>query len=171
MSLLFNMLSRLVTAFLPRSKHVLISWLQSPSAVILEPKKIRSVTVSHVSPSICHQVMGPDAVSWSCHEVTQSCLTLCDPMDSSPPGSSIHGIFQATVLDWVAISFSRGSSRPKDQTQVSHIAGRCFTVWATKEAQIFLYLFGCIRSYMQHVGSSSLIRDWTQAPCLGSSDS
>ena len=61
MSLLFNMLSRLVIGFLPRSKHLLISWLQSPSAVILEPPKIKSVTVSIVSPSICHEVMGPDA--------------------------------------------------------------------------------------------------------------
>ena len=61
MSLLFNMLSRLVIAFLPRSKHLLISWLQSPPAMILEPKKIKSVTVSIFSPSICHEVMGPDA--------------------------------------------------------------------------------------------------------------
>ena len=62
MSLLFNMLSRLVITFLPRSKHLLISWLQSPSAVILEPKKIKSDTVSTVSPSICQEVMGPDAM-------------------------------------------------------------------------------------------------------------
>ena len=62
MSLLFNMLSRLVIAFLPRSKHLLISWLQSPSAVILEPKKRKSVTVSIVSPFICHEVMRPDAM-------------------------------------------------------------------------------------------------------------
>ena len=61
MSLLLNMLSRLVITFLPRSKHLLISWLQSPSAVILEPKKIKSDTVSTVSPSISHEVMGPDA--------------------------------------------------------------------------------------------------------------
>ena len=61
MSLLFNMLSRLVIAFLPRSKRPLISWLQSPSAVILEPKKIKSLTVSIVSPSICHEVKGLDA--------------------------------------------------------------------------------------------------------------
>ena len=61
-SLLFNMLSRLVIAFLPRSKHLLISWLQSPSAVILETKKIKSVTVSIVSPSVCHEVTGPDAM-------------------------------------------------------------------------------------------------------------
>ena len=62
MSLLLNMLSRLVITFLPRSKHLLISWLKSPSAVILEPKKIKSNTVSTVSPSICHEVMGPDAI-------------------------------------------------------------------------------------------------------------
>ena len=61
-SLLFNMLSSFVIAFLPGSKHLLISWLQSPSAVILKPKKIKSVTVSVVSPSICHEVMGPDAM-------------------------------------------------------------------------------------------------------------
>ena len=60
MSLLFNILSRLVITFLPRSKCLLISWVQSPSAVILEPKKIKSVTVSIVSQSICHEVMGPD---------------------------------------------------------------------------------------------------------------
>ena len=62
MSLLFNMLSRLVITFPPRSKHLLISWLKSPSAVILEPKKIKSDTVSTVSPSISHEVMGPDAM-------------------------------------------------------------------------------------------------------------
>ena len=62
MSLLFKMLSRLVIAFLPRSKSLLISWLQSPSAVILEPPKIKSVTVSIVSPSICHEVMGLDTM-------------------------------------------------------------------------------------------------------------
>ena len=62
MSLLFNMLSRLVIAFLPRSKCLFISWLQSPSAVILETNKIKSHTVSIVFPSICHEVMGPDAM-------------------------------------------------------------------------------------------------------------
>ena len=61
-SLLFNMLSKFVTAFLPRGKWLLISWLRSPSAMILEPKKIKSVTVSIVSPSICHEVMGPDSM-------------------------------------------------------------------------------------------------------------
>ena len=61
MSLLFNMLARLVITFLPRSKQLLISWLQLPSAVVLEPPKIKSATVSTVSPSISHEVMGPDA--------------------------------------------------------------------------------------------------------------
>ena len=62
MSLLFKRLSRLVIAFLPRSEHLLISWLQSTTAELLEPTKIKSVTISIVSPSICHEVMGPDAM-------------------------------------------------------------------------------------------------------------
>ena len=70
-----------------------------------------------------------------CVLVAQSCPALCNPMDCSPPGSSVHGILQARILRWVAISFSRGSSQPRDQTQVSCIAGRYFTVWATMEAQ------------------------------------
>ena len=61
-------------------------------------------------------------------EVAQSCPTLCDPVDCSPLGSSAHGILQARVLEWVAISFSRGSSPPRDRTQVSRIAGRCFNL-------------------------------------------
>ena len=62
MTLLFNMLPRLVITFLPRSKHLLIPWLQSPSAVILEPKKLKHVTISTISPSISHEVMEPDAM-------------------------------------------------------------------------------------------------------------
>ena len=65
--------------------------------------------------------------------VAQSCPTLCDPMDCSLSGSSVHGIFQARVLEWIAISFSRGPSRPRNRTRVSHIASRCFTIWATRE--------------------------------------
>ena len=60
--------------------------------------------------------------------VPQSCLTLCDPMDCNLLGSTVHGILQAKILDWVAISFSEGSSHPKDQTRVSCIAGRFFTM-------------------------------------------
>ena len=61
-------------------------------------------------------------------------LTLHDPMDYSPPGSSVHGILQARILEWVAIPFSRGSSQPRDGTQVSYIASGFFIIWATKEA-------------------------------------
>ena len=66
-------------------------------------------------------------------EVAQSCPTLCNLMDCSLPGSSIHGIFQAIILEWIAISFSRGSSPPRDWTWVSRIVERHFTVWATRE--------------------------------------
>ena len=76
----------------------------------------------------------------SAANLLQSCPTLCDPLDSSPPGFSVHGILQARILEWVAISFSGRSSPPRDRTQVSHIAGRCFTVWATREAIFSLLL-------------------------------
>ena len=66
--------------------------------------------------------------------VAQSCLTLCDPMDCSPPGSCVNGILQVRILEWVAILFSRGSSQLRDWTQVSYIADRFFTIWATREA-------------------------------------
>ena len=84
MSLLFNMLSRFIIAFLPRTKHLLILWLQSPSAVILEPQKIKSVTVSIFPPSICQDVMGPVFAAATAKSL-QSCPTLCDPIDGSPP--------------------------------------------------------------------------------------
>ena len=73
-------------------------------------------------------------MKWS--EVAQLCLTLCDPMDCRLPGSSVHGIFQARVLEWVPISSSRGSSQPRDGTWVSLIPGRRFTIWATRGALI-----------------------------------
>ena len=101
MSLLFNMLSRLVITFLPRSKGLLILWLQSLSAVILE-RESRSV----VSDSLY-------------------------PMDYT-----VHGILQARILEWVAISFSRRSSQPRDWTQVSRTIGRCFTIWATRKVLV-----------------------------------
>ena len=65
------------------------------------------------------------------HVCVVVCLTLFDPLDCNLPGSSIHGIFQARILEWIAIPFSRGSSRPRDWTWLSHIAGRLFTVWTT----------------------------------------
>ena len=67
--------------------------------------------------------------------ITQLCLTPCDPMDCSQPGSPVRGILQARILESVTMHSSRGSSQPKDQTQVSHIAGRFFTIRATREAQ------------------------------------
>ena len=79
---------------------------------------------------------------WVC-DVTQSCLTLCNPVDCSPPGSCVHGILQARILEWVAISFSRGSSQPRDQNQVSCIAGRRFILWATREVIIALCCCCC----------------------------
>ena len=77
-------------------------------------------------------------------KVAQPCLTLCDPMDSS----SVHGILQARILEWLAFPFSRGSSQPRDQTQVSHIAGRFFTSWATREAhsEKHCYIFFLVKT-------------------------
>ena len=69
-----------------------------------------------------------------CVLVAQLCLTLCNPMDCSPPGSSVHGILHASILERVAIPFSRGSFQHRDWTWVSCIAGRCFTIWAIREA-------------------------------------
>ena len=107
MSLLFNMLSRLLIAFLPRSKRLLISWLESPSAVIFDPPKIKSVAVSIVSPSIYHKVLGPDAIilvfsmlsiqSVQFSSVTQSCLTLCNPMNCSTLGLPVHHQLQEST--------------------------------------------------------------------------
>ena len=70
-------------------------------------------------------------------EVAQSCPTLYNPMDCSLPGSSVHRIFQERILEWVAISFSRKSSWPRDRTHVPRIVGRCFTIWATREVYLF----------------------------------
>ena len=66
-------------------------------------------------------------------KVTQSCLTLCDPIDHNLPGSSVHGILQARILEWVAVPFSRGYSQLRDQAQVSCIAGRFFTIWTIQK--------------------------------------
>ena len=71
---------------------------------------------------------------WGLVLAAQLCPTLSDPMDRTPPGSSVHGIFQVRILEWVAIPISRGSSQPRDRTWVSHIAGRFLTIWATMEA-------------------------------------
>ena len=94
--------------------------------------------ISHLLPWQAGSLpLAPPGKPWKLHvkwnEVSQSCLTLCDPVDCSP-GSSVHRILQARILEWVAISFSRGSSWPRDQTQVSRIAGRLSNIWATRDA-------------------------------------
>ena len=76
----------------------------------------------------------------ACVLATQSCMTLCNSMDCSPPVSSVHGILQASILEWVVIPFSRRSSWHKDQTQVFCTAGRFFTVWTIREAHLTAYL-------------------------------
>ena len=78
---------------------------------------------------------GSEKVKWS--KVAQSCPTLWDLLDGSLPGSSVHGIFQAKILEWAAISFSRGSSQHRDRTQISCIADRHFAIWATREALVW----------------------------------
>ena len=83
-----------------------------------------------------HNFRTKNLASTTCVCVTQSCPTLCNCMDCSLPGSSVHGIFQARILEWVASSFSRGSSQSRDQTWVSCITGRCFTIWAMREVQL-----------------------------------
>ena len=92
---------------------------QFPRRVAL--KNVLAIRQSHSSPT-------------PVKEVAPLCPALWDPMDSGPPGSSVHGILQARTLVWVAIPFSRGSSQPRDWTRVFHITGRFFTVWATREA-------------------------------------
>ena len=87
-------------------------------------------------------------------KITQSCLTLWDPTDCSIPGSSIHGIFQARVLEWVAIPFSRGSSWPRDHTQISRIVGRAFTIWTPREVPSH-----CIQSGPQEFSQSWVCRE------------
>ena len=95
MSLLVSMLSKFPIAFLPRSKHLLISWLQSPSVVTLEPKKIKSLTVFIVSPTICHEVVGPDAMIFECWVLSQVFHSLLSP---SPRGSLVPLHFLTLVL-------------------------------------------------------------------------
>ena len=85
-------------------------------------------------------VYKPNSTLCVCVLVAQSCLTLCDPMDCSPPSSSVRGILQARILEWIAIPFSRETSQPRDQTLVSCIAGRFSTVWATGESFFTLLL-------------------------------
>ena len=142
MSLPFNTLSRFVIAFLPRSKCLLITIFSDFGA-----QKSKVWHCFHCFPiyfpwsdgTRCHQitmlcVSGTNIVLWT--KLLQLCPTLYDPMDCGPPVSTVHGIPQARILEWVAIPFSRGSSLPRDWTLISGSVGRQFTVWATREAII-----------------------------------
>ena len=104
------------------------SWLPFPSPGDLPDSGIEPRSPALQADALTSKPPGKPKVKWS-----YSVVTLCDPMDCSLPGSSVHGIFQAIVLEWIAISFSRASSRPRDRTQVSHIVDRHFTIWATRE--------------------------------------
>ena len=79
--------------------------------------------------------------------VAQSCPTFCDPMDCIPPGSSVRGILQTIILEWVSIPFSRGSSWPRNQTQVSCTPGRFFTIRLTREASSFIHVVACVKIF------------------------
>ena len=94
-------------------------------------------------------------------KVTQSCPTLCDPMDCSLPGSSVHGILQGWIMEWVAFPFSRGSSQNSDWTQVSCIAGGFFTTWATRKAQEYWSEWP-----VPFFRGSSWPRNWTGVSCI-----
>ena len=92
----------------------------------------------------------PSPGSESESEVAQSCPTLCDPMDYGLPGFSVHGIFQARILEWVAISFSRGSSQPRDRTCISCMTGRSFNpsaIWQMKSISVFILRVSCMTPF------------------------
>ena len=131
-------------ATLSRTLAWRIPWTEEPGGLQSTVSKSRTqlsdfthslytVPLFHYKPKVfCNLKMKthqcPSLVFLLLCSVTKSCLTLCDPMDHSPPGSCIRGILQTRTLDWVAISFSRASSQPRDRTRVSHIAGRLFTI-------------------------------------------
>ena len=126
---------------LKRLQLVSYSW-QKIEYFPLELRRLSAFTFSiqHCTRGMCIYVCKYESES----EVAKSCPTLCDPMDCSSPGSFVYGIFQARVLEWVAISFSRGSSQPR----LSHIIGRCFT-WATREVCVCIYIHIHIHIYTQ----------------------
>ena len=140
-----------------------------PEAVALHPgfNVIRLSLVSKLLGNMSgkvHQKAITWIWKWSESEVTQSCPTLCDPTDCSLPGSSIHGIFPARILEWVAVSFSRGSSWPRGWTQVLQVtAGRLFTVWATWESPTWTWVepIHTALSKKKHKNFQNLLWEWT----------
>ena len=132
------------------SSNWLLKVIGSPSDTISKCEKFflcaykKKWTINYKSKSVSRCIASNlwPREQWAYSLVTQSCLTLCypHPMDCRLPGSSVHGIFRARVLEWIAISFSRGSSQPRNGNRVSHIVGRCFTVWATMEIIISIII-------------------------------
>ena len=126
-------------------------WIYIPSVTSFTCKDTIHIVIPHLWPHFTliaslklHLQINHIVVKVSTYEfggggvrvkVTQSCPILCSPMDYGPPGSSVHGILQARMLEWVAIPFSRGSYQPRDWTWVSCIAGRLFTIWTTREVR------------------------------------
>ena len=105
-----------------------------------------------------------------CADLPQSCLTRCDPMDHSPPGSTVHGILQTRILDWIAVLSSRGSSRPRDQTFISYvscIAGGVFTTSTTWEAQVVTFYFCPWGQEIEMPHPPSKASDWPGARTWG----
>ena len=116
-----------VTFMLKKGQRV---WLSSSPFPLQWPRRPR-VPAGTVTTVGLPSVSILETLKWK-GKVAQSCLTLCDPMDCSPPGSSVHGIFQARIPEQVAVPFFRGSSQSRDWTHVTHIVGRFLTIWATK---------------------------------------
>ena len=116
------------------SAFQLNTWQSKPSYM----KNWKNSGSKYMTPSICIHFESKYMLDLVCVLVAQACPTLCNPMDCSPPGSSVHGILQAWIQEWVAISLSRGSSQPRNQSWVSCFAGGCFTAWATREVHVRL---------------------------------
>ena len=121
--------------------------------LIISPKRFNKINYLVVFKDWCVSVRIAWVSEWML--VAQSCPTLCDSMDCSPPGSSIHGIYQARILEWVDISFSRGSSWPRDRTWVSCVVGIFFTIWGIREAHPNYIAINEIISFFQfHISTT-----------------
>ena len=116
-----------------------VGWSRPPSGDLPDPEIKPALAGGFFTASTIGEAPGGLMCETESSEVAQSCLTLCDPVDCSPPGSSVHGILQARILEWVAVSFSRGSSWPRGWTQVSCSAGRHVNLWATR-GDVYLLL-------------------------------
>ena len=139
----FHIGSRIQSIFTHFVSHLSCLWCFFFFNDIYFSEEFREFVLQNIPLSYCVYLFLHD---WSqvklfhmcvCVLVTELCPTLCDPMDCSPPGSSVHGILQARILEWVAFPSSRGSSQSRDWTWVSSIAGRLFIIWDTREAHTY----------------------------------